>query len=466
MCPSGFLCWHALTGYAAAEERPEVLRLRKVQIHRFRDVAPGTVLEFADGVNALIGLNGTGKTTLLNLLSALLRFDVSEFREEFDISVEMVDEGEQSGDRTIEFRVSSEFVPASELPDDADTSDGASAPGGEFRLALEVKYSYDAALEPITFSVRDDGLVEMDGSLIPGRFDISRPDFVSRLGNLRPVKGAFTARSRRQGAIEVLAGLSDLRAELATTGRLDEGLDAFRALTAGEAYSAFGIRPLKLALTYDKADASLIGWTFEHRDYLKRWAAPSDRDSAALDHPDSNAMGLTGLPEAIGAQSVELELQRVEERDSGGSRTYTFRGCHIRARWDESSASHHSEWSFGQKRIAALFLAAACVPEGVILADELSNGMHHKMMETCIELIGERQAILATQNPLLLDHLWFDSAEAVRRSLVLCEVRRREGGGREWVWRNPTVEEAESVYAAFKVDVLHVSEILRSKGLW
>jgi len=68
--------------------------LRRLKINRFRHVAPGTELEFSDRYNVLLGKNGTGKTTLLDLISMVLRSDFSSLRgEEFDIEYELEGEG-------------------------------------------------------------------------------------------------------------------------------------------------------------------------------------------------------------------------------------------------------------------------------------------------------------------------------------------------------------------------------------
>jgi recombinational DNA repair ATPase RecF len=48
-----------------------VFKLKHLHIKRFRNVKPGTRLDFADGFNVLLGKNGAGKTTLLLLLEAI-----------------------------------------------------------------------------------------------------------------------------------------------------------------------------------------------------------------------------------------------------------------------------------------------------------------------------------------------------------------------------------------------------------
>jgi hypothetical protein len=47
------------------------VRLKRLRIDKYRNVAPGTELHFSDGFNVLLGKNGTGKTTLLSLIGVL-----------------------------------------------------------------------------------------------------------------------------------------------------------------------------------------------------------------------------------------------------------------------------------------------------------------------------------------------------------------------------------------------------------
>jgi len=49
--------------------------LQRLKVHRFRNVRPGTELAFSEHMNVLLGRNGTGKTTLLDLISVVLRSD-------------------------------------------------------------------------------------------------------------------------------------------------------------------------------------------------------------------------------------------------------------------------------------------------------------------------------------------------------------------------------------------------------
>ncbi|WP_438013724.1 AAA family ATPase [Sorangium sp. So ce315] len=120
--------------------------------------------------------------------------------------------------------------------------------------------------------------------------------------------------------------------------------------------------------------------------------------------------------------------------------------------------------SYGQKRLLAFLYYLDANPSFVI-ADELVNGLHHAWIEECMNAIGDRQAFLTSQNPLLLDYLSFESAEQVKESFILC--RNQVDGDRErMIWRNMTDDEADMFYRAYQVGIEHVGEILRTRGLW
>ena len=52
-----------------------MVKLKRLKIDQFRNVTPGTELRFRDTFNVLLGKNGTGKTTLLNLIVSVLSWD-------------------------------------------------------------------------------------------------------------------------------------------------------------------------------------------------------------------------------------------------------------------------------------------------------------------------------------------------------------------------------------------------------
>src|SRR5258708_2359661 len=74
-----------------------MLKLKRLRVERFRSLAKGAELSFSDGINIVLGQNGTGKTTLLELISMVVRSDFSSLsKEEFAIEYELSAPGGES----------------------------------------------------------------------------------------------------------------------------------------------------------------------------------------------------------------------------------------------------------------------------------------------------------------------------------------------------------------------------------
>ncbi|HSP81074.1 MAG TPA: AAA family ATPase, partial [Myxococcaceae bacterium] len=66
------------------------MKLEKLRIHKYRGIAPGAELTFGPSLNLVLGDNGTGRTTLLELISRLLCADFSELgHEAFSLEYEL-----------------------------------------------------------------------------------------------------------------------------------------------------------------------------------------------------------------------------------------------------------------------------------------------------------------------------------------------------------------------------------------
>jgi hypothetical protein len=180
--------------------------------------------------------------------------------------------------------------------------------------------------------------------------------------------------------------------------------------------------------------------------------------SLPLDEPDV----LASLKALMGFDRSELRVDV-----SARQRSVTLvriNNLLFRFWWKDGTLITHERLSYGQKRLVAFFYYLDCNPYTVI-ADELVNGLHHRWITASIDAIGQRQAFLTSQNPLLLDYVPITSAEEVQRSFVLC--RSEPGAGRPgWVWENMTKEDAQDLFSAYGVGIEHVSEILQSRGLW
>ncbi|MFT5431673.1 MAG: hypothetical protein ACI9OJ_002370 [Myxococcota bacterium] len=88
------------------------MHLNWLEIHQYPRVAPGTKLIFDRGINMAVGKNGTGKTTLLELVAMIASGDLSPFeRTEFDIAWHASADGLE-----FEIRLTNEVKPTSVKP--------------------------------------------------------------------------------------------------------------------------------------------------------------------------------------------------------------------------------------------------------------------------------------------------------------------------------------------------------------
>jgi AAA domain, putative AbiEii toxin, Type IV TA system len=173
---------------------------------------------------------------------------------------------------------------------------------------------------------------------------------------------------------------------------------------------------------------------------------------------------LKDVTSTLGFRSAELNLRLLEKRVSGGSESFDFGDFRFTFERRDGSRISHERLSYGQKRLLAFFYYLEANPYTVI-ADELVDGLHHRWIEECIAAMASRQCFLASQNPLLFDYLEFASAEEVQKGFILCRLEA-DGDRERMVWSNMTDYDAERFFEAYQVGLQHVSEILRTKGLW
>lgn len=426
----------------SAAEVPRA-RLTRLKINRFRQVRPGTELRFDGGINVLLGRNGTGKTTLLELVCALARGDLRAYQHEsFDLEFDI---------HLRDCAIVASARNSSPEPT-ADPFSRKNPHTWEMRTRLigpdDQKATIDATHQVAKMSLGDGPSKDIpadDASPFQVLFHVF-PFFQHWPGETLFFGPAMT--------VALLLGKSCLR--------LDEGLDTFRCITSGESLPNLD-SPLSITSqsigspaqpSFCYAPVDLVAHIYSQ--------GPSLHQATSIGIDQSNFKVLDAFIQAIDAKSISCSmvlLKRVESPETRAT-TSSFGKPSFWITTHRGTTFTHDQLSYGEKRLLTFMYHAAANPH-ILVADELVNGLHHEWIQACLDAI-QGQAFLTSQNPLLLDHLPFHSAEEVERRFILCD--RDEHG--DWIWRNMDEDAAGAFYRAYEVGVQHVSGILRTKGLW
>lgn len=404
-------------------------RLRRLTIHRFRDVRPETTLRFNDGWNVLLGQNATGKTSLLNLISMALRGDFVALAEEsFAVSYELEGEGEDHLRVHLEHTVASRVgVPELRV--------------GEFKVGAQTRGTIDSHIgeDSIRLSIPED----------------SGPSSPMLRAELRPSLATF----------HLPASPAVLRSREVWMGcyRFDEALGMFRNIHGLED-DAIGLPGTFTAVANIASGALyfLRGFTPKAATYD---VEPSFEAPRAIVGDFSACPHLTRAIEALGARNLVATWSVESVNTTPESRTLTLRPPTFLLQRADGSAVSTNQLSFGQKRLFA-FAWYLDANDGPVVADELVNGMHYAWIEDCVRAMEGRQVFLTAQNPLLLDHVGVAGPEEASERFVLCRNEIGDKGRRVWAWSNPTEAQSAAFFEAYENGILQVHEILRTEGLW
>lgn len=435
-----------------------MLKLRRLRVERFRSVASATELLFSDGINVLLGQNGTGKTTLLELISMVVRSDFSSLaKEEFTIEYELSASEDESiivvvrNDQVateqlqapVEFAAREVFRPSAEILGGADRRSLA-----RYDVEHGLSVGNKSWLGPIDTTPMERGFLWFFISYIRV-YDTKILEHI--FGSLRWASNTYrldesldlfrkvTGTGNLDGVIQVQLISSDLRPDADISRNLDKNSRPFRYWGFPDPFAPLFVPASIVRKLYAVHEPRKADYSFTH----------SDLDL------------LSTLKDMMGFSASELRVDVTEQRRPDrlqiGNLVFRFW-------WEDGTFITHERLSYGQKRLVAFFYYLACNPS-IVIADELVNGLHHRWITAAIEAIGQRQAFLTSQNPLLLDYIPITSAAEVRRSFVLCRGEPRDGRP-GWIWENMSEDDAQELFNAYGVGVEHVSEILQSRGLW
>jgi energy-coupling factor transporter ATP-binding protein EcfA2 len=414
-----------------------MIKLKWLDIKVFRQTRP-TRLVFDDRFNVLLGKNGTGKSTLLDLVSAAFSGDFSLWSNEaLDVSYRLEAPG-----GSCEISVLHQLNPEDSVPEALEKAEGQESRSTE--RSAQVSLRLTDTTEPLVVEIDKTGA--RIGDITTGvPWD---PTAHIRLNTFR----ALT--SFKQSAAQHLFSVAG-----SFVRRFDESLgyrDLFRLYSVTLTLPDDG-GPALIQVGGSMPD-SIDDWFREQREV--RW----DGRVAVLIPSGSKALAeLQPVAHSTGFQGVELSMQLRESKKTPSGLIVTFGDARLLLTRSRETVSDDT-LSFGQKRLLS-FGCYLMHHQDAVVADELVNGLHYSWIEDCLKFIGERQAFMTSQNPLLLDFLRITDAEQALRMFIRCSWEDIDKGG-PVIWENITREEADDFMESYKVGFQQVGELLRVKGLW
>ena len=268
------------------------------------------------------------------------------------------------------------------------------------------------------------------------------------------------------------AELSSLRVELfvaALAFRFDESLECFAAATGRQSMLRSPSTPPPALAASNEVSDSTGGFSVTEGTYVpgefSRALARSFRDNGRGPELDGAERPLAEqIAEILGVASVAIVPNVRARQFTPNQRSYRVEGFTFDVTRRDSSTIHHDRLSYGQKRLLAFFYYLAQNPS-IVIADELVNGLHHRWIAACMEAIGSRQAFLTSQNPLLFEHITFDSIDQVQTRFITCAATVIDGA-EHLSWQNMPREDAIRFFRGYKAQIESVGDILINRGLW
>ena len=398
-------------------------KLTYLKIEHYKYLTPGAHLVFNDTVNVLLGQNGTGKTTLLDLITRIVTGGFSSLKSE----AFAIEYGLSYPGLTIVAALSN------------DTAKWSS------KLTVQIEglpAAYTIAATPFG-TTREIG--DQPGSNTPIR--LATPFDPGHLAGVL-LKVAELVEPAHQEPLFAAAVLSAQIAE--SLFRFDEALGGFQIIT-GTPPADRNVPGLSARFEFSKNHRLAPGLrAFLPAQLWSRLTALMPELLAAKGGrlPHTEVDFLKKAVDIMHFKEAELSLRLQKKDVNVGVERLIYGDFEFLFTLRDGSIINQNDLSYGQKRLLA-FLYYVAANEHILVADELVNGLHHEWIETCRDEIEGRQSFLTSQNPLLLDFLFFASSQEVQKSFLLCRQEDRDGRS-TMVVENLSAEEAEAFSTASK----------------
>ncbi|ACY16405.1 hypothetical protein [Haliangium ochraceum] len=462
--------------------------LRHLTVHRLGHAQPGSEFALAPGVNLLLGASGTGKSTLLRWLAAVLAGDTRAWLgEAHHVSLEL----EAAGRRLEVDSVSRprEFDGVSETAADGL---GADAAGPVWRLTLSLAAGEEGgrrvrvcAGSPAGVAERGEAAggegrarAEADEVVLSWPTPPHALSLAALLAAARAPLLAAAAADQGEAQAEALAEalaevIGDLDDSFAGLGLHEPSLRWFGGALAGAGEAASALAPtptsgaeLRVAVGADGAvprlKAHLLPAQLAHFASLS-FLHHSELPPRELAWTAAQIGGFLAEFAALcgfGDAELRLALAGVDQQPS--ARVIVYRDLRFFARRGDGSILRHDALPEGQRRLLALLYYLALHPRFALL-DEPGRGLAPAALRAGVAALGARQVVIACDDEAASLRAALASSDT-RPGLVLCrpetEMETASATGREaepateadeaeprgrWRWRNPSEGEVEAL---------------------
>lgn len=432
------------------------LWLRSLTIHRYEQFRDCPRVEFSPDDNLILGINGSGKTSLLRLLAAVLRWNYDALLgQPFDIEFEQVLDDGAGSPVSIAGRV--QYQPA--VPGAAQQAQIRRAARSRYE-GLEARFDMrHGSGRSCTAEVRDSNIhVTVDGTAFEGETPVT-PWIADCIA-------------------ESLAGhcdSDDPEGESVASIPLDVSEHAFETFVVRETDIDF--TELTERISYD----GILRPPPEHSYSVMagQWGALVEEVLiAAIEAPDpwghlppvaygrdageDELLDMRSLLAALGAERISFRprIEKSENIDDGVQ--FEGKGVEIRVLFPSGTEIVDSRLTFGQKRLITIALGALICGGSPLLVDEIDNGLHPGLLEQTLQLIRGRQTFIASHNKLVVDLLDYDSPEDICRTIHIC--RRNPDGTQKLVPLSD--DQVREVFEKIEVGIMSPSDVLLQEGLW
>ena len=430
------------------------LMLRSLTIRRYEQFRDCPTLQLSSGDNLLLGLNGSGKTSLLRLIAAILRFNYDAILDQpFHIEFELAMVEHESAFLTVQGQVRNGLDEAARVA----TGRGRRQRSRYGGLEATFTFGYPDG-NTHTVQVADSRLFSTDpgtsgeGRAVDSWLSDGLSDELGNVGSWRLsqfAKNTFVVRETERDFLL-------LTNELAFDYQLERDHD--------EKFPLFG-EP-----AFSGSEPANRQW----QEFLFELAYRAANGPGELAHPPAISFDKTAvapgrpydtslLLEALGAESISARLQ-IEKSASREGRLPSLvgNGVEIRVCFESGTEIADARLTFGQKRLITIGIGALISQGSPILVDEIDNGLHPALLKAALDMIRDRQTFMASHNKLVVDMLDYHSADDIRTKILIC---RRSKDGIQTV-SQLSEEEAQDVFEKVEIGLMSPSDVLRSEGLW